>query len=148
MQGNFLKNGKDNVKPFGKKTADATPNPKIGIEGFSSQAERSPKGQMFNSPEYASTYDPFEIVLKIPRDKLPHIYIDCGTEDGLIKGSRELAKLLMDNKIPFTYAESGGAHNGQYWAREVSHSMAVQYAMIQRQLALARAAESGETTKK
>jgi enterochelin esterase-like enzyme len=93
-------------------------------------------------------YDPFEIVLKIPRDKLPHIYIDCGTEDGLIKGSRELAKLLMDNNIPFTYAESGGAHNSQYWSREVSHSMAVQYAMIQRQLALARAAESGETTKK
>ena len=52
-----------------------------------------------------------------------------------------MAKLLMDHKIPFTYAESGGAHNGAYWTREVAHSMAVQYAIIQRNLAKARAAE-------
>jgi S-formylglutathione hydrolase FrmB len=123
----------------GPKALDAKPNPNIGIEGFSSQAERTPKGQMFSSVENAIDYDPFALVLKVPRDKLPHIYIDCGTEDGLIKSSRELAKLLMDNKIPFTYAESPGGHNGAYWRREVAHSMAVQYAMIQRQLAAARA---------
>src|SRR5438128_1097277 len=76
QQGNFLKNGKDAPKKGGK-TPDATPNPKIGIDGFSSQAERSPKGQMFASAENAAAYDPFDLVLKLPKDKLPHIYIDC-----------------------------------------------------------------------
>ena len=33
-----------------------------------------------------------------------------------------------------TYAESPGAHSNPYWAREVGHSMAVQYAIIQRAL--------------
>jgi putative tributyrin esterase len=138
--GERMKGGKDPVKKVGKAPA-TTPDPKIGIEGFSSQAERTPKGQMFSTAENCAAYDPFDLVLKIPHDKLPHIYIDCGTEDGLIKGSRELAKLLMDHKIPFTYAESAGAHNGAYWTREVAHSMAVQYAIIQRNLAKARAAE-------
>ena len=53
-----------------------------GIEGFSSQAERTPKGQMFSDAESALANDPFQLVLAIPRDKLPHIYLDCGTEDG------------------------------------------------------------------
>jgi putative tributyrin esterase len=144
--GDRFKSNKDAPKKGGK-PASTTPDPKIGIEGFSSQAERTPKGQMFASAENCAAYDPFDLVLKIPRDKLPHIYIDCGTEDGLIKGSRELAKLLMENKIPFTYAESPGGHNGAYWTREVAHSMAVQHAIIQRHLALARAGQSGGTGK-
>ena len=40
----------------------------------------------------------------------------------------------MDNKIPFTYAESAGGHNGAYWSREVGLSMAVQYQIIRRGL--------------
>jgi len=142
MAAERFKSGKDAPKKAGK-PASTTPDPKIAIEGFSSQVERTLKGQMFASAENAAAYDPFELVVKIPRDQLPHIYIDCGTEDTLIKGSQALAKLLMENKIPFTYAESGGAHNGAYWRREVGHSMAVQYAIIQRQLATARAAEGG-----
>jgi hypothetical protein len=51
----------------------------------------------------------------------------------------------MENKIPFTYAQSGGGHTAPYWAREVGHSMAVQYAIIQRQLAAARKTAAGET---
>jgi putative tributyrin esterase len=131
-----FKSGKDTPKKAGK-APSTTPDPKIGIEGFSSQVERTPKGQMFANAENCTAYDPFDLVVKLPRDKLPHIYIDCGTEDGLIKGARELAKLLMEKNIPFTYAESPGAHNGAYWTREVAHSMAVQNAIIQRQLALA-----------
>jgi putative tributyrin esterase len=142
-----MKNGKDQAKKAGKVPA-TTPDPKIGIEGFSSQAERTPKGQMFSSLENCAAYDPFELVLKVPHDKLPHIYLDCGTEDALIKGSRELVKLLMDHKIPFTYAESNGAHDGAYWTREVGHSMAVQYAIMQRNLAKAKAAEGTGKDKK
>ncbi len=110
------------------------PDPNIGIEGFSSQLERSPKGQIFLTEEDCNTYDSFKLVLQIPKDKLPHIYIDCGTEDGLITGARNFIRVLEDNNIPFTYAQSKGGHNGGYWSREVGLSMAVQYHIIQRQL--------------
>ncbi len=112
------------------------PDPNIGIEGFSSQAERSLKGQIFLTEENCDTYDSFKLVLQIPKDKLPHIYIDCGTEDGLITGARNFIRVLEENNIPFTYAQSKGGHNGEYWSREVGLSMAVQYHIIQRQLAI------------
>ena len=129
------------ARRFRRKQARSRPsaNPAIGIEGFSSQAERSPKGQMFDSAENAAAHDPFQLVLKVPRDKLPHIYLDCGTEDGLIKYSKAFAQLLMEKNIPFTYGQSPGAHNAAYWTREVGESMAVQYAIIQRHLAPVKA---------
>src|SRR5262249_21368763 len=108
--------------------------PEIGIEGFSSQAERTPKGKIFAKAEDCDGYDPFKLVLQLPREQLPHIYLDCGTEDRLIEGAVELAKLLTEKKIPFTYAQSAGGHSAPYWAREVGHSMAVQYAVLQRNL--------------
>jgi putative tributyrin esterase len=137
-----LKEGKESPRPLRQLTA--APDPKIGIEGFSSQVERSPKGKMFTSPEECAAYDPFQLVLKIPKEKLPHICIDCGTEDRLLGSSQEFEKLLMENKIPFTYAQSPGEHKGPYWAREVGHAMAIQYAIIQRNLAEARKAAASE----
>jgi putative tributyrin esterase len=125
-----------------------TPDPRIGIEGFSSQAERSPKGRVFETTDDCAAYDPFQLVLKVPRDKLPHIYLDCGTDDRLIESNQAFAKLLLENRIPFTYAQSGGGHTAPYWAREVGHSMAVQYAVVQRHLAAARPASAGASNGK
>lgn len=138
-----LKEGKELALP--KREPSTTPDPRIGIEGFSSQAERTPKGKMFLTAEDAAANDPFQLVLKTPREKLPHIYLDCGTEDRLIDGSQAFVKLLMDNKIPFTYAQSTGEHRAPYWTREVGHSMAVQYAILQRNLtALRKTADDGK----
>ena len=134
--GERLKAGKEAPKKF-KKEPSTTPDPKIGIDGFSSQAERSPKGRAFLTAKDCAACDPFQLVLKIPRERLPHIYLDCGTEDGLIEANKQFVKLLIDNKIPFTYAQSGGGHNAPYWAREVGHSMAVQYTVLRRHLAAA-----------
>jgi S-formylglutathione hydrolase FrmB len=131
--GERLKEGKA-LKRFGKEPS-TKPNPLIGIKGFSSQAERSPKGQVFVTPADAAAYDPFQLVLKIPREKLPHIYLDCGTEDRLLKDNREFARLLMEKDIPFTYSQSRGGHKGPYWAREVGLAMAVQYTILRRELA-------------
>lgn len=111
------------------------PDPNIGIEGFSSQVERTLKGQIFLTEEDCDAYDSFKLVLQISKDKLPHIYIDCGTEDGLIRGARDFIRVLEDNNIPFTYGQSKGGHTADYWRREVGLSMAVQYLIIQRQLA-------------
>jgi S-formylglutathione hydrolase FrmB len=142
--GERIKDGKDFPKKAGKPPS-TTPDPKIGIEGFSSQAERSPRGKVFTTAEECAACDPFQLVLKIPREQLPHIYVDCGTEDTLIKSNEAFAKLLLENKIPFTFAQSAGGHTGVYWRRELGHSMAVQHAIIQRQLAGARTADAGKS---
>ena len=144
--GERLKDGKELPRP--KAEPSNKPNPLIAVEGFSSQAERTPKGNIFMTADDCDASDPFKLVLKIPRDKLPHIYIDCGTEDRLIESNQAFLKLLMENKIPFTYAQSGGGHNRAYWTREVGHSMAVQYAIMKRCLGEASGATTGEAKKK
>jgi S-formylglutathione hydrolase FrmB len=136
-------------KPAPRKEPTTNPDLRIGIEGFNSQAERSPKGQLFVTAEDAAAYDPFDLVLKVPRDKLPHIYIDCGTEDRLLASAQEFMNVLIKNKIPFTYAQSEGGHTRAYWEREVAHSMALQYSIIQRNLAQAsKAAVAAPVEKK
>jgi S-formylglutathione hydrolase FrmB len=111
------------------------PNRGIDIEGFSSPAERTPSGKPFVTVEDCDNYDPFKLVLQVPKEDLPHIHIDCGTEDRLIASARSFVKVLQENTIPYSYAESTGGHRPDYWAREVAHSMSVQYNVIQRNLA-------------
>ncbi len=143
-----LQQGKDS--PKSTRTPSDVPNPNIGIEGFSSQKERTPLGVCFATAADCDNYDPFKLVLKVPKDKLPHIYFDCGTEDRLIASNLEFVKVLTDNKIPFTFGESAGGHVPPYWTREVGYSMAMQYAQMQREMAKKAAegaAKKGEATK-
>ncbi len=116
-------------------------NPKIKVEGFSTPAERTPQGKIFATTEQCHAYDPFKLVLKVDRAELPFIYVDCGTDDGLITSNQRFCELLMKNNIPFTYGQSRGGHVPPYWAREVAQSMAVQNLIIQRALAAADKAE-------
>lgn len=110
------------------------PNPLIGIDGFSSQAERSPDGQEFPTAEDADAYDPFMLIAKLDNDALPHIYLDCGTEDRLIAGARELASILLERDVPFDYMQMQGAHNAAYWIQSIGRITAVQYEVMQRAL--------------
>lgn len=109
-------------------------NPAIGLPDFDSQKERTPQGEMFASPEEAEAHDPFTLIEKVPADKLPHLYIDCGTADFLYNDNREFVRILLDKKIPFTWAETPGGHEPSYWAREIYHSMAAQYLILRRGL--------------
>ncbi len=118
----------------GLRTPADIPNPSIGLSDFDSPSERTPKGDLFATPEQADEHDPFTLVTKIPRDKMPHLYIDCGTEDFLYNDNREFARLLLDNKIPFTFAETPGGHTPSYWAREIFQSVAAQYQVLRRGL--------------
>jgi putative tributyrin esterase len=127
-----LRTGKGPKLP--SKEPSTKPDPRIGIEGFNSQVERTPKGKLFVKPEDAEAYDPFVLVLKVPREKLPHLCIDCGTEDRLVESNRSFVKLVMENKIGFVYGESAGGHTGAYWRREVAVSMAIQESIIRRNL--------------
>lgn len=104
----------------------------IDIEGFSTIPERTPQGQIFIKPEDVNAVDPFKLVLAVPKEKLPHIYLDCGISDGLIGSARKFMDLLIENDIPFQYGQSEGIHEEDYWGRELNISMAVQYAVMLR----------------
>ena len=110
------------------------PNPEIGIDGFSSQVDRTPLGEPFVTVEDAERYDPFSLIPEVPRDQLPHIYVDCGTEDGLIDAAKAFIQILLDNDIPFDFMQMPGGHNPGYWTQALGHSMSIQYEVMQRAL--------------
>lgn len=114
--------------------ADAIISQIIDIPGFSTQPERTPEGIDFETPEQAEAYDPFTIIYRVPRSQMPHIYIDSGTEDGLINEAKEIANILMINNVPFDYMQSPGAHNSEYWRRSIGHMMAIQHEVMHRAL--------------
>jgi S-formylglutathione hydrolase FrmB len=132
-----LREGKE-MKAPGREPSDV-PNLLIGVPDFDSQLERTPKGKLFATAEQADEHDPFTLITKVPADKMPHIYFDCGTEDFLYESNREFARLLLDRKVPFTFGQSPGGHTPPYWMREIFNSVSAQY------LALGRAA-SAKTT--
>ena len=50
---------------------------------------------------------------------LPFLYLDCGTEDFLIRSNQEMGALLLDKKIPHEYRQLPGGHSWPYWDRQV-----------------------------
>lgn len=108
----------------------------IKIPGFTMQHERYPDGIAFNTVEESNLYDPFELITRIPPRMLPHIYLDCGLQDGLMGVTQEFAAVLMGNNIPFSYSQTPGEHRPSYWSRELSQSMAVQYSVLERNVAV------------
>jgi len=104
----------------------------IRIPGFTMQHERYPHGIAFKTVEETLKYDPFELMKQVPVKYLPHIYLDCGLDDGLMNTNLEFASMLMANKIPFAFAQTPGAHGANYWTRELATSVGVQYAVLER----------------
>jgi S-formylglutathione hydrolase FrmB len=104
----------------------------IQIPGFTMQHERYPNGIAFKTADDTNEYDPFDLIQQIPVKFLPHIYLDCGLDDGLLNASQELAALMMTNHVPFVYAQTPGAHGANYWARELATAIAVQYTVLDR----------------
>lgn len=65
-------------------------------------------------------------IFKLVKDKsgeqikqLPFIYLDCGTEDGLIKQNQDFANLLLENKIPHEFRQLPGKHDWEYWNSQI-----------------------------
>ena len=131
---NRINSGDTSPPPPRRRPLSDRPSRTIGIEGFSSQVNRTPKGQPFLTIEECDAHDPFKLVLAVPKEQLPHIHVDCGTEDGLVRTARKFKALLVENTIPFSYAESKGRHLPPYWTRAVAHSMAIQHNVIQQNL--------------
>ncbi|PCH61230.1 MAG: hypothetical protein COC19_04925, partial [SAR86 cluster bacterium] len=115
-------------------TADDFISTVIDIEGFSRQDERTPKGMDFETLEQAQAYDPFRIIYNTAKSQLPHIYMDSGTDDGLVEVAREFMQLLIVNNVAFDYMQSRGRHNSEYWRRSIGHMMNIQFEVMQRAL--------------
>lgn len=107
---------------------------KAEAEGSNSLKGRTPQGRMVTTLEECDAIDPFHLVLAVPPDRLPDIRIDCGLNENLFEYSRKFAELLMEHRIPFTYAQAPGRHNAENWTRAVKRSIAHQYAVMMTQL--------------
>jgi len=57
------------------------------------------------------------------KSALPHIRIDCGTEDYLLDHNRAFHTFAQKNKIPHEYEEFPGAHTWEYWDRHVQEAL-------------------------
>lgn len=56
---------------------------------------------------------------KAKPETAPALYFDCGTSDGLLDESRELAAVLQKRGFTYEYHELPGAHTWDYWSRRL-----------------------------
>jgi S-formylglutathione hydrolase FrmB len=74
--------------------------------------------------------DLFEIINKLPAARtasLPFVYFDCGTEDAalIFTYNRDLAKLMVDKKIPHEFRQLPGDHSWAYWDRQIQEVLEI-----------------------
>jgi putative tributyrin esterase len=95
------------------------------------------------------TNDLFEIIGSLTEARvatLPYFYFDCGTEDSpfIFSYNRELAKLMLDKKIPHEYRELPGDHSWGYWDRQVREVLRIASEKIRLPPRLADAKSMGQ----
>ena len=61
--------------------------------------------------------------LETHRNILPPIRFDCGMEDDLLAGNRQLHQALKEEKIAHEYSEFPGAHDWAYWKRHIPDTL-------------------------
>ena len=59
--------------------------------------------------------------LKAAGEKIPDIYMACGTEDFLIENNRQMHRFLQDEGVPHEYHEAPGIHDMVFWAEHIQH---------------------------
>lgn len=106
----------------------------VEIEGFNSQALRTPHGEIFETVEQAVEYCPFALIQSVARERLPYVYLDCGRQDPLSSLTRRMLAELVRRDADFTFAQSAGGHEPDYWLREVKHMMTALYQVMEHEL--------------
>ena len=56
---------------------------------------------------------------------LPYVYVDCGTEDGLLDINRSFVDILTKQKIPHEYRQLPGNHSWTYWDAQVQEVLRI-----------------------
>ena len=79
--------------------------------------------ECFGEPEQLlqSDNNPETLVkkLKAAGQKIPEIYMCCGTEDFLIENNREMHRFLQDEGVPHEYHEAPGIHDMVFWSEHI-----------------------------
>ena len=57
--------------------------------------------------------------LKAAGEKIPDIYMACGTEDFLIENNREMHRFLEAEGVPHEYHEAPGIHDMVFWSEHI-----------------------------
>ena len=57
--------------------------------------------------------------LKAAGEKIPEIYLACGTEDFLIENNREMHRFLEAEGVPHEYHEAPGTHDMVFWTEHI-----------------------------
>lgn len=60
----------------------------------------------------------------VTRGRVPALFVDCGTEDGLIDQSRAFRAMVTAMRLPISYAEWPGGHDWAYWRAHLGESAA------------------------
>lgn len=109
-------------------------DPRIGLAGFSSIVDRTPRGQPFVTAAEAEAHDPFLLVMRVRRDALPFIQIDSGTAGPYLVTTQAFAEMLIDADIPFHYTQRRGGHDADYWREAYRYALDVHYETMRRAL--------------
>ena len=109
-------------------------DPRIGLAGFSSIVDRTPRGQPFLTVAEAEAHDPFLLVMRVRRDALPFIQIDSGTAGPYLVTTQAFAEMLIDADIPFHYTQRRGGHDADYWREAYRYALDVHYETMRRAL--------------
>ena len=59
--------------------------------------------------------------LKAAGEKIPEIYMACGTEDFLIEPNRAMHRFLEEEGVPHEYHEAPGIHDMVFWSEHIQH---------------------------
>jgi S-formylglutathione hydrolase FrmB len=57
------------------------------------------------------------------RDRLPPLRFDCGTDDFLLDGNRELHRQLTEAGVDHVYKEFPGGHTWEYWCEHLEDTL-------------------------
>ena len=77
-----------------------------------------------DDPSLGDDNNVFRLAERIDHACLPALRIECGTEDNLLPGARELHAHLDKLSIPHEYAELPGIHSLSQWNPNVPHAIA------------------------
>ena len=79
--------------------------------------------ECFGEPELLEESDnnPENLIrkLKSAGEKIPEIYLACGTEDFLLEPNREMHRFLTEEGVPHEYHESPGTHDMVFWTEYI-----------------------------
>lgn len=57
------------------------------------------------------------------KNRVPGIYMACGTEDGMITANQELKGFFGENGADLTYVEAAGGHNWDFWNSQIYEAL-------------------------